>query len=108
LRYANIIAVTTAQLGWYAAYASSKYEKSRSSYHKKPLACWATVTVVPDNTPNVAGATIVVGLVEAEIGSAVLDFADALEGFLGYDYPGCERDWGKLAADYRKEDKKSN
>lgn len=104
MAYGNILQITAAQPGWYAVYAEVTNKKS-VDYHKLPVVCWVVVefTVGEGSHPKTGSrpATITIGQVIAEWSSPVLDFADALDGFLGYEYPGSDINWQKAAEKIR-------
>lgn len=101
MAYGNILQIIPPQPGWEAVYAEIYYKGKGASFTKIPLNCWAVVEAKVEKNNSGYG-TVVVGMLVTVTNSSVLDFADSMEGFLGYNYPGCDLNWHLEAEKHRK------
>lgn len=96
--YGNVLQIMPAQPAWEAVYVVPKNQRIKMSYSTKPLNCWAVVEFKSSDQQSFS--TVVVGMVAVE-DSQVLDFADIVGDFLGYNYPGCNINWHLKAMEHR-------
>jgi hypothetical protein len=86
--YNRIIQVLPAQPGWEAVYAGPFVEGP--VYYTQPVICWAVVEHKESS---------VMAMVP-RLESGELAFVTESNNFLGYNYPGCDENWGQQAQRY--------